>query len=193
VAGARIEVDISAPSLARAARELSSADRRKLLEDIGEYLLRSTRDRAAREIDPDGTPWRALSPRYKRFKDKKRPGLPKLKFDHHMLGDRLASQVEGDAVLVGTSAKYGALHQFGGEVTMPARQAEVFFKRDRDGQVGNAFMPKRRANFAQSVMVPAYKVVMPARPWLGLSPADEDEIAAIAQQHLDALLAPREE
>ena len=189
MAGARIEVDVKVPSLEQAARELDGPGLRLLLTDIGEYVLRSTRDRAQREISPDGTPWVALSPRYQRWKDRKRPGVPKLKFDFHMLGDQLSSKVAGDSVLVGTNAKYGAIHQFGGTVDHPARQSAVFFKRDRGGQVGNRFVKKGRSNFAQRAMIPAYKVRIPARPWLGLSIEDEDEVAAIVQQHLVEIIA----
>ena len=189
MAGARIEVDVKVPSLERAAKELAGEQRTELLGDIGEYLMRSTRERAAKEIAPDGTPWQALSPRYKRWKDQKRPGVPKLKFDFHMLGDRFTFQVAGDTLLVGTSAKYGAAHQFGGEINIKARQSTVHFKRDRrTGDVGNRFVKRRSSNFAQSVLIPAYKVTMPARPYLGLSSEDDVEVAAIIQQRLDDAL-----
>ena len=156
MAGARIELDITTPSLGQAAERLPREGLRLLLADIGEYLLASTRVRAARQVAPDDTPWRALSPRYKRWKDQKRPGLPILKFDYHMLGDRFSFQVDGKSVLVGTSAKYGAIHQFGGSVKIAARQQQLYFRRDaRSGAVGNLFVKRRRSNFAQSVTMPA--------------------------------------
>lgn len=183
---ARIEIsaDTATPALDTALRAMQGKGLRLMLEDIGEYLVRSTRERAAQEKSPDGTPWASLSPRYQRFKDKKRPGVPKLKFDFHMLGDQFSQQVAGDTLLVGTNAKYGAIHHFGGSIDRPARSTEVFFRREADGTVGNRFVARRRSNFAQRVMQPAYKIQMTARPWLGLSPQDEQEVLAIAFEHI---------
>ena len=85
---------------------------RLALADIGEAMKTSTEHRAAREESPDGTAWIDLSPKYKRRKEKLRPGVPKLKFDGHMLGDMLSWQLDGDrAVLVGTNSIYGARQQ----------------------------------------------------------------------------------
>lgn len=123
MAGARVEVIAetrhASQALQRASDSLTGDGRKLLLSDIGEYVLRSTRDRGAQEIDPDGRRWRALEPSYARWKAKKRPGVPILKFDNHMLGDQLAWQLDGEtAVLVGTNAVYGAIHQFGGKTPM---------------------------------------------------------------------------
>lgn len=145
MAGARITLELDSGA-ARAALDglvgqLDDDGRTLLLEDIGEYLLRATRDRAGQQVDPDGAPWAALSPRYAARKAKLRPGVPLLKFDYHMLGDQLSSQVDQDTLLVGTNAPYGARQQFGG------------------GGI-------------------------PARPWLGLSAEDEQEVAQLALDHL---------
>lgn len=116
--GARIEIRVdtgaASAALAGLAQQLDADGQQQLLGQIGEYVLRSTRDRAALQLSPDGVPWSPLSPRYARRKDKLRPGLPLLKFDNHMLGDQLAWQLDGDSVLVGTNAPYGARQQFGG-------------------------------------------------------------------------------
>lgn len=116
--GARIEIqaDTGAASAALEglAHQLDADGRQQLLGQIGEYVLRSTRDRAALQVSPDGMPWAPLTPRYARRKEKLRPGLPKLKFDNHMLGDQLAWQLDDPAVLVGTYAPYGARQQDGG-------------------------------------------------------------------------------
>lgn len=185
---ARIEItkDTASPALREATSALAGEAATLMLSDIGEYLVQATRDRAQREVSPDGTPWAALSPRYKKFKDRKRPGVPKLKFDFHMLGDQFTHQVAGDELLVGTNAKYGAIHQFGGDVNIPARTREVLFSINRKtGQ--SRFANRRRANFAQQVTIPAYKIRMPARPWLGLSAEDEAEVIAIAREHVEGL------
>lgn len=86
-----------------------------LFADIGESLLASTRERASREVDPKGEHWAELSPKYRAIKTHKRPGLPMLRFDGHLLGDRLSYQPADDSVQVGSSAKYAAIQQFGGQ------------------------------------------------------------------------------
>ena len=118
MAGARIEFEVDTATASAAldfvAAKLSPEGRKLLLSDIGEYLLRSTRDRAVDQVDPDGHRWPALEPAYARWKAKKRPGVPILKFDNHMLGDQLSWQLDGDSsMLLGTSAIYGAVHQLG--------------------------------------------------------------------------------
>lgn len=101
--------------------ELGGQGMRALMQDIGEAMYNSTLDRAAQEESPDGIHWLDLSPRYARYKAKERPGLPMLKFDDHMLGDRFTYQLDGDnAVEVGTNAVQGATQQFG-RGPIPAR------------------------------------------------------------------------
>ncbi|MCR6495153.1 phage virion morphogenesis protein [Thermomonas sp. S9] len=91
--------------------------------------------RAARQVAPDGGAWPALSPRYKRRKDKRRPGLPMLKDDAPMLGDGLHYQVPpGVGVLyLGTSVRYGAAQHFGHGASCPATAGPVRGGRRRAG------------------------------------------------------------
>lgn len=113
-----------------------------LLDDIGNHLVNSTRARAEREISPDGMPWAALSPRYKKRKAATHPGRGLLHLNKEMLGSRFSHQVYGSELFVGTHAEYGAAQHFG-----------------HNG--------------------------IPSREWLGLSNEDNDEILAIAHDHLN--------
>jgi phage virion morphogenesis protein len=91
--------------------------------DAGQEMENRTRWRAERQESPDGIPWVPLSPRYQVRKNEKRPGAPLLKFDFHMLGDMFSSQIEGRDLVWGTSAIWGATHQFGApERGIPARE-----------------------------------------------------------------------
>jgi phage virion morphogenesis protein len=88
----------------------------RLLEfyrDVGPDMVRRTRERAEREEAPDGSAWAPLSPAYAAYKARKRPGVPILKFDFHMLGDMFSYQARPDELLWGTNAVWGATHQFG--------------------------------------------------------------------------------
>jgi phage gpG-like protein len=116
MAGVKIEIEVQDAHVRAAFARLIDAGRDMSLPmaDAGEYLLRSTRDRAALQVDPDGIAWAPLTPRYAKRKAKLKPGLPMLKFDYHMLGDRLAYFAGPDSLEVGTGAIYGARQQFGG-------------------------------------------------------------------------------
>lgn len=184
---ARVEItkDTASPALKRLLGKLRGDGRELMFGQMGEYLLRSTRDRAAREVDPDGNKWRALSPGYAKSKAKKRPGVPILKFDFHMLGDQFSYQVDGDALLVGTNAPYGAIHQFGGTVHRAAHSRKLAFGKTK----GNGLKVFARAgskdvDHEQWATVEAYDVTLPARPWLGVSKEDDEELQAIVIDHL---------
>lgn len=130
---ARIEItrDTATPAIKRALFATSRQQRmfsavQLMLEDIGEYLLRSTRERQEQEISPTGEPWVPLSPKYAKWKARKRPGVKMLKFDWHMMGDQFAYQVQDDELFVGTNAIYGRIHQFGGESKSPETGETIY-------------------------------------------------------------------
>ncbi|MFL4161289.1 phage virion morphogenesis protein, partial [Pseudomonas aeruginosa] len=56
-------------------------------------------------------------------------------------------------------------------------------------EVSPQFVNRRRANFSQWVSLGPYTIKIPARPWLGTSNRDDDELLAIAQKHLDRALS----
>lgn len=124
MAGARVTVQVDDRHLLEVLGQVDSVlqgdDRELMLADMGEYLLRSTRERAALEVTPDGEPWTPLSPRYAKRKAKTHPGRPMLVLDLHMLGDMLSYQVDGAELAVGTSAIWGATQEFGRDA-IPAR------------------------------------------------------------------------
>jgi phage virion morphogenesis protein len=195
MAGARVEItaDTLTPALRRAGEQLGARGLELLLRDIGEELLNSTRDRAQQQVDPAGRRWAALSPGYKRWKDGKRPGLPILKFDNHLLGDQLSYQVGGNMVLVGTNAPYGAAHQFGGTFARQLKPGKVRLRVDAKGNLLRQGKDGRLAVFAKKSHKRAversydgkdYSVTMTARPFLGVSLADEASVMAIVTEHL---------
>ena len=191
MAGARVEItrNTASPKLKRLAARLHGEGRQLLFADMGEYLLRSTRERAAKQIDPDGNKWRALSPGYAKWKAKKRPGVPVLKFDFHMLGDQLSYEAGQDELLVGTNAPYGAIHQFGGTVHRAAHSRKLAFGKDKPNRMKVfARAGSKDVDHEQWATVDAYDVTLPARPWLGLSQEDDTELLAIVVDHLGEAL-----
>jgi phage virion morphogenesis protein len=187
MAGVTLEFDNAAALAAIQAAADAMGDPEPMLHDMGQYLLASTEDRFKSQSAPDGSAWQALSPRYQRSKKKNRDKI--LTLDGY-LGGHLAFQVNGSELLVGSNRKYAAIHQFGGEIQQQAREREVFFKQDqRSGEIGNRFVKKAKSNFAQRVQIGAYSIRIPARPFLGTSSQDDDELLQLAQDFLSQALS----
>lgn len=189
---ARIEIitDTATPALARVLSRLSGTAARQLMDHIGESLVRSTRDRGQHQVSPNGAAWAPLSRAYKKRKHAARPGVPMLRFDFHMLGDRLVHQVEdnGASVQIGTNVKYGAIHQFGGTINIPAQTRMLSFRHGKGGQSRFEKKGSKLTSRQMSVTIPAHKVSIPARPWLGLSDQDRLDIEDIAAEHLETAI-----
>lgn len=188
MAGARIVLDLDYAELDRAIdtllQKMGGEARDDLLRDMGEYLRNAHQARFDAEVSPEGVKWAALSPRYKKRKDRARPGAKTLVYDN-FLKNQLRYQVAQGELLFGSDREYAAIHQFGGEIQIPARSQQAYFRQDRrSGEVGNRFVRKGKSNFAQWVTLPAYKITIPARPWLGLSAADREELLRLVGDHL---------
>ena len=161
---------------------------RPLMRDIGEALLHSTQDRFTSQTDPEGNAWAPLSPRYQR---RKKYNASKILTLRGYLRNTLAFQADDTEVAVGSNRAYAARMHFGGEFEVQARQAHVFFRQGKAGDIGRLFVKKSKSNFAQEVTIGAHKIVTPARPFLGVSTADEKTILDIAEDHLDRVMKSR--
>lgn len=186
MAGARIELDHKEASVALARAGVVLADLKPLWRDFGEYLQIAHRQRFRDQVSPEGNQWQALSPRYLARKRKNKDKI--LRLDGY-LANTLRYEVGAQELLFGSDRKYAAIHQFGGEIKKAERTATLFFRRRRDGSVGSRFVKKSRSDFAQDVAVGAHTTTMPARPFLGVSAADGDELVQITLRHLERALA----
>ncbi|WP_374569684.1 phage virion morphogenesis protein [Phenylobacterium sp.] len=139
----------------------ATSDLRPLMEDIGAELESSTLDRFETNIAPDGTPWQ-------RSLHSMVTGQPTL-VDRGYLRDSVHYVLDGsDAVEVGAggiAAAYAGMHQTGGVITAK-------------GPGGLAF------HLATGEFVNVQSVEIPARPYVGLSSADDQAILDIAFEHL---------
>lgn len=188
MAGAHFVIDFSSLEQAVAAlQRLANGGDQLMLADMGEYLLGAHQRRFDAEVSPDGTPWAPLSPRYKRRKDRERPGAKKLVYDNFLKGT-LRYQVKAGELLFGSNREYAAIHQFGGDINIPARSTLAYFSQSAIGRGDSRFVKRRRSDFAQWVTIPAYTVTMTARPWLGLAPDDKAELARIVADHVGGAL-----
>ncbi len=122
------------------------ADMTPVMEDIGEYLVRSTKKRFADGIAPDGTDWLANSAVTLSRKSDPRP----LFGTSGTLNQQIFHEAGSDFVEVGSNRVQAAMMQFGGtKVQFPHLWGDI-----------------------------------PARPFLGLSEADETNVLDIIEDYL---------
>lgn len=134
------------------------------LKTVGEALITSTQERMRAERSPDGTGWPALGAEY--AASKKSGGM--LVESGRLIGS-FSRKVDGPRLTVGTNVIYAAIHQFGGTIR-PKHRSLLRFR------IG------RRQTFARQVTIPA-------RPFLGISAEDRDEIEEIFQDHARRAMA----
>lgn len=181
MAGARLTITLDAAQVQAALQRLATADTAELMPRLGEYLQRTTQDRFKTQTAPDGTPWTPLQPRYAR---RKKYNQDKVLTLRGYLRSGIHYQVTApDTVEVGTNTKYGAIHQLGGTIDMPARQAKVRY-RSVAGHVLFAKKTQRRGVTEQAVTIDAHQVKMPPRPFLGISADDHREVLDIFKDWL---------
>ena len=181
MAGSHITVTVS-PQTARATLEHLQAtltNPSELLAQVGEQLMRTTKERFKAQTSPDGNSWQALQPRYQRRKKKNKDKVLTLSGD---LRRFITWQSDGqDAVKVGSNRKYAAIHQFGGTIQKKARQSSVHFG---VGKAKHLFVKKSKAVRSKQVTIGAHEVTIPARPFLWLSAHDRREITEITLEWL---------
>ena len=155
--GARLRVELTGidetekrlRALAEAGRDLTPA-----MQDMGEYLLRTTKDRFADETDPAGAPWQPLS---EATKARKKRNRGRILTQDGFLGGQLAYQAGATDLELGSGLVYAGTQQFGAE----------------EGAFGTT---------AAGRPIPWGDI--PAREFLGLSDADRDEIGDILRDFL---------
>lgn len=157
--GVSIDIELTGlPAIERAMGRLlrRAADLTPLMEDIGAALEASTRDRFERGLDPDGMPW---PPSLRAIEEHGQTLV-----DTARLRDSITYETGRTQVEVGTNVRYAPTHQFGAEIRAQ-RGPYLHF------QIGGRWVRTPR-------------VRIPARPFLGVSRADEDEIGELVNDHL---------
>lgn len=105
---------------------------------------------------------------------------------------RLAASInqfsDNESATVGTNVIYARIHQEGGEIKRKARSQTLHFRQNKKGELGNRFVKKSRANFTQTVAVGAYKIKMPARPFLHLTEQDVEGIEDDAEKYFQRVI-----
>lgn len=167
---------------------------RPLLKEIGEDLAASTKARFGSSTAPDGSAWAANSPvtiarwmggkglhkkdgdlnaRGKKRLAAKKPLVGRSK----MLSHTITYRVEGGGVLaVGSPLIYAATHQFGAKMGEFGRYYQLSRLKYAEGDF------RRHAGMTKGHPIPWGNI--PARPFLGLSNQDRNDIVSTCARYL---------
>lgn len=152
-------------------------------KNVGEHMLRSTRRNFQDQKAPDGTPWAPLARSTVR---KRGSATPILTLKGYLRGS-INYQASAERVTIGTAAVYAAIHQLGGRIEREGRIAEITQERDEaTGKLGRFARRGAQGAVASQVQVGPYHIDIPARPFLGVSAADQVAILRIAKAWLKA-------
>lgn len=162
---------------------------RPFYDAVGNTLVASTGDRFKAEVDPEGRPWLSLKPAT--IKARTRKGqLPLTILRSNSRGKSGSSlsgsvnyQATSEETRIGSPVEYAAIHQLGGAINRKARKGKIYRQKDEAGNVGNRFVSKDKANHVTEVDIPAYTITIPARPYLGVSRDDQEDILEMAREH----------
>ena len=156
-----------------------------LLASIGQILADSTRARFRTGTYPDGKAWQPQAPATIRARSRRGRSQNRILDETGTLVGTVRHQVTGDRVEIGASTPYAAIHQLGGTIAMPARDGTVYLGRKRKDQAGRRVAKKKnKTTEARAVKIGAYSITIPARPYLGVSAADEVAILQAARDEL---------
>ncbi|MDR5655507.1 phage virion morphogenesis protein, partial [Ruixingdingia sedimenti] len=190
--GISIEVELRNEELREALRGmLVRMDRRQpFMTAVGERLMTSTKDRFRSETDPDGRAWQPLRPRT--IKARTANGQIPITILRSNSKGKIGSSLAGsinyvateDEVRIGSPVAYAAIHQLGGQIQRKSRGAKIYRMKDDAGQIGRRFAKKAEANHVTDVTIAAHSITIPARPFLGLTAADEAAILEDAEDWL---------
>lgn len=163
MAGLRWEVQGLDEALAALSRLVEN--RPLMLAMLGAEVESQTRDRIGSErAAPDGTPWPAWSP-----KASHHAGQSLLQASGALI-DSIHYVVDGDEVAVGSGLVYAGIHHFGGVI------------KPKNGR----FLHFMGAGGASVFLT---QVTMPARPYFGLSPANENHLMETVADYITRQLS----
>ncbi len=160
MSGARLTINASldSPQVQAAFRQWSrlGRDSTPLMAAIGDGLVSNVHDRFAAETDPEGARWAPLKEPWASLR-RAGPILQQSGMRGGLMGTITSDAANGE-VSVGSNKISAGVHQFG--ATIKAKNSPFLVFRTPEGQ-----------RFGQ-----ARQVTIPARPYLGISGADEDTI-----------------
>lgn len=156
-----IRLDGDTRALLGRVRQYSELDKKNLNAALGEAMRESTLERFKQSKDPTGRRWKTS------IRAAQTGGKTLIKSTHLRTSIKTKSDASGFAV--GSNAKHAATHQFG----EPGRTIRARRKKALRFQVGGKWVSKKEV-----------KVSIPARPFLGLSDEDMQEIKGTVEDYI---------
>ena len=158
------QLDLTGVSASVAGYAAAAEDLTPLMDMCGQLLGASTKNRINEtNVSPEGVPW---SPSFRSVFDG-----GKILRDTGRLADSITHIAGAQSVEVGTNLFYAGIHQTGGVIEAKAGYALAFA-------------------FPGGGFAVVEDVSIPARPYLGISEEDEEDIAASVADHFNAAVAP---
>ena len=164
----QMKLELKDEEVFRGLRGLELAAGSPPFKQLGQALVDSTKERFFEQQDPDGHPWAALSPA---TLQRKKVNADKILVEHQNLFNSITWEADATSVQVGTNMVYANALQDG---NMGEGQSSRI--RGAQNQRAHRFVRFRSANAGQGGT--------PARPFIGLSKADGQEILRIVTAHL---------
>lgn len=155
----RIEGDVQ--PLLQKIESLSGLDKRGLNAALAETIRESTVERFRTGKDPSGKKWKTS------IRAANEGGKTLVQSAH--LRNSINSRADASGFAVGTNVIHAATHQLGADRTIRARKAKALHF-----QVGGRCVTKK-----------AVRIRIPARPFLGLSDEDVEEIKATIDEYME--------
>lgn len=164
-----------------------TSNMRPVMRKISAAMHHSVEENFRTEGARLGQRWADLanSTKNKRAKIGKWPG--KILQRQGSLISSISAHYDDNEAKVGTNKVYAAIHQFGGEINMPARERTMFFKKySRGKNAGKTLISKEKiASYGMKTSGKSYSINMPARPFMGLNDDDLNKILGIIQDELE--------
>lgn len=134
--------------------------RKNVMDDFGSYLVAEIQSRFENESDPDGQAWEQST----RAREEGGQTLSK----SNILRQSITYEHSASKLEVGSAMIYARIHQEGGEIKPKNKDKLVF-------RVGGQ-------------LIFADKVTIPARPYLGFTDQDEQELSDIVHDHWEGAI-----
>lgn len=159
-----------------------AGDHSKLMHSIGSILEHNTKQRINTGIGTDDKPWQ------KSWRAKMQGGTTLRDTSRLYNSIKYTISNDGKRVVVGTNVEYAPYLHFGAKIKHVGRVHTNYFKVNKSGEVQARFVKKSKSNFAQDSNIGAYTVVLPPRPFLGMSIDDSQEVLFEIEEYLLELL-----
>lgn len=194
-----IKISISDEALRAALGRLiaSLADTTPTMRDLSEIMIDASARAFDKTADPaTGTPWQPLSASRQRQRAHKGRSIANMLQDGGLLvgsiarpsGPGAVREIGPDHALVGTDVSYAAIHQFGGTIKREAAPMTVRLRK-RKGRTLFAENKHKRVRIVDTEHK-AYTITIPARPFIGVSQTDIQDMLDTITRNLQKALKP---